>query len=223
MKVEIIATKDGSHSLFREDLNETYHSTHGAEAESRYVFMKMGLDYLRENNLPIRILEVGFGTGLNALLALEYQLNHKVKIEYHTLEPFPLSAEIYEQLNYTDTIQFEGSKAAFSKLHSSSDNEEQRFGTDFLFTKYYQKLEDFNSNSPFTVIFFDAFAPSKQADMWTIEQLQHVYNLTDTNGVFTTYCAQGQFKRNLKAVGYETEELPGPPGKKEMTRGRKII
>ena len=222
MNLKIITTGDGSQSLFREDLNETYHSTHGAEAESRYVYLEMGLKlFLERKAAPVRILEVGFGTGLNALLTIEYCLKNNIEVDYHTLEPFPLSEEIFHQLAYFETIAFKNSKEQFLKMHRAGDGERLKLEEQFVFTQYFKKLEDFQSVQPFDLIYFDAFAPSKQADMWTVEQMNQLYSLTAKDGVLTTYCAQGQFKRNLKAAGYTMEELPGPPNKKEMTRGRK--
>lgn len=221
MNLKIITTGDGSQSLFLEELNETYHSTHGAEAESRYVFLEMGLKLFVEKKTPIRILEVGFGTGLNALLTLEFSLQHNLTIDYHTLEPFPLPEEIYYQLTYHETVVVDHSKEQFLSMHRVASNEQLKFGEQFFFTKHFQKLEEYQSAQPFDLIYFDAFAPSKQADMWTLEQMKHLYGLTADGSVLTTYCAQGQFKRNLKAAGFTVEELPGPPNKKEMTRGRK--
>ncbi len=221
MNPKIITTGDGSQSLFLEELNETYHSTHGAEAESRYVYLEMGLKLFLDRKAPVRILEIGFGTGLNALLTIEYCLQHNLEVEYHTLEPFPLPEEIYSQLTYCEAINFEHSKQYFLKMHEAHNGERLELEKQFIFTKHLKKLEGFQSVEPFDLIYFDAFAPSKQADMWTQEQMNHLFALTAEGGILTTYCAQGQFKRNLKAAGFMVEELPGPPHKKEMTRGRK--
>ncbi len=222
MNPKIITTGDGSQSLFLEALNETYHSTHGAVAESRHVYLEMGLKLFLDRKAPVRILEIGFGTGLNALLTIEFCLQHNLEVEYHTLEPFPLSEEIFSQLTYFEAINFEHSKECFLKMHEAENGEKLELEKNFTFTKYLKKLEDFQSEAQFNLIYFDAFAPSKQADMWTQEQMNHLFNLTANEGILTTYCAQGQFKRNLKAAGFMMEELPGPPNKKEMTRGRRL-
>ena len=222
MNIKIITTGDGSQSLFLEHLNETYHSTHGAEAESRYVYLDMGLKLFLDKKSPVRILEVGFGTGLNALLTIECCLQNNIAVEYHTLEPFPLQEEIYSQLTYCERINFEGSKECFLKMHQAQNQQQLHLVKEFVFIKHLEKVESFQSEEPFDIIYFDAFAPSKQADMWTVEQMSNLYALTAKDGILTTYCAQGQFKRNLKAAGFVVEELPGPPHKKEMTRGRKI-
>lgn len=217
MKLELIKTGDGSHSLFREDINETYHSTHGAIAESRHVYIDMGLKKVLEKGLKVNILEVGFGTGLNALLTLEYHYHHPISIRYHTLEPYPLKEEVYAKINHPEGVVYEGSREDFIQMHVLKDGESHAFREGFSFVKHLQKLEDFISEEKFTVIYFDAFAPNKQADMWGKEQFERLYALLEKGGVLTTYCAQGQFKRTLKEVGFEVLEMPGPPGKKQMT------
>ena len=160
---------------------------------------------------------------MNALLTIEYCLKNNIQVDYHTLEPFPLPEEIVHQLTYHETITFDNSKEQFLKMHHAENDEQLKLEEQFTFTKHIKKLEEFQSEQPFDLIYFDAFAPSKQADMWTLEQMNHLYGLTADGGVLTTYCAQGQFKRNLKAAGFAMEELPGPPNKKEMTRGRKAL
>lgn len=217
MKVELITTGDGSHSLFREDLNETYHSTHGALAESRHVYIEMGLKVILEKGLPATILEVGFGTGLNALLTLEFRTENSIPITYHTLEPFRLSKEIWAKVNYTKSITYSGSESEFEAMHNSDSGVEVLFQDDFRFTIYNQKLELFEAKQKYSLIYFDAFAPNKQEEMWEEAQFQKLYDLMEEGGVLTTYCAQGKFKRTLKAVGFEVLEKPGPPGKKQMT------
>ena len=217
MKVELITTGDGSHSLFREDLNETYHSTHGALAESRHVYIEMGVKVILEKGLPLTILEVGFGTGLNALLTLEFHYNNPIPITYHTLEPFPLEPEIWENINYTQSIIYKGSKDVFERMHNAESGKEQSLQANFDFTLFHQKLEHFHADQKYTLIYFDAFAPNKQGDMWEEAQFQKLCDLMEEGAVLTTYCAQGKFKRTLKGVGFEVLEMPGPPGKKQMT------
>lgn len=217
MKVELITTDDGSHSLFREDINETYHSTKGALAESRHVYIEMGLKVILEKGLPATVLEVGFGTGLNAFLTLEYHSQNPMPITYHTLEPYPLQKEVWSKINYTDSIVYEGSDLEFERMHSSKASIASVFQNDFMFTLFNQKLEDFHAKQKYSVVYFDAFAPNKQEEMWDLTQFQRLYDLMEEGGVLTTYCAQGKFKRTLKAVGFEVLVKPGPPGKKQMT------
>ncbi len=214
----IIVTKDGSHSLLNEELNETYHSTHGAIQESQYVFIEKGLKNYKSLHRAqhIRILEIGFGTGLNALLALQYALSEKVGITYHTLEAFPLEADIWKKLNYTSSL---GMEEYFEKLHTRPWEGSHNLSSLFNFRKEKILLQDkVLQPASVDVVFFDAFAPSKQPELWTSEILSRVCGTLVPNGVFVTYCAKGQLKRDLKDLGLDVETLPGPPGKKEMVR-----
>ncbi|KYG78953.1 tRNA (5-methylaminomethyl-2-thiouridine)(34)-methyltransferase MnmD [Roseivirga echinicomitans] len=222
-EVKIIITEDGSHSLYHAELNETYHSFHGAVQESRYVFLKEGLDFLLLSFGvdKIRVLEVGFGTGLNAILTSEWAAAHRVKIEYTTLEPFPLKSEVYEALNYHEFFEDKTVKERFLELHNAAWEKKFEQNEFFTILKTEAKLQDFTTDSLFDIVFFDAFAPSKQAEMWNLEVIKKTAGLLDANGVFITYCAKGQLKRDLSAVGLTVETLPGPPGKKEMVRGVK--
>lgn len=225
-EVQIIETEDGSHSLYVPSLNETYHSFHGAIRESRHVFIKQGLEHWLFQNEKNRasILEIGFGTGLNALLAIEIALLKKVNIFYHTLEPYPLEDKVVKLLNYPALMQNESLQEYFSLLHTSAWNEPIALDPFFTIQKQLSKLEEFNTEAhKFDVVFFDAFAPNKQAELWTYEMLEKVYNLMAPNGILVTYCAKGQLKRDLKSIGFEVETLPGPPGKKEMVRGGKKL
>lgn len=214
MSIKIITTEDGSHSLYNEEMNETYHSTKGALGESKYVFIEKGLEYFIQENNPksINILEIGFGTGLNALLSYQFAKNNNTQINYTTLEPFPLSEEIISGLNY----QFEPS--IFKQIHYDIWADEMIIDDIFYFTKHLQKLENFQTVEKFDVIYFDAFAPSKQPEVWSLMNIQKCFNLLNQNGILTTYCSQGQFKRNLKEAGFQIEILQGAMGKKEMVR-----
>ncbi|MGL1887948.1 MAG: tRNA (5-methylaminomethyl-2-thiouridine)(34)-methyltransferase MnmD [Reichenbachiella sp.] len=221
-KVEIFETKDGSHSLLLPEMNETYHSTHGARTESEYVFTKMGLDKLMElhpDQKEIRILEIGFGTGLNPLLNAVEAEKRQVNIEFTSMEKFPLDDSITSKLNYATSPE---EKDIYDKLHQAEWNTLVKLTDHFSLHKMEVDIMNFAPlDYYFDLIYFDAFAPSKQPEMWTPEILTKMYSCQSIGGVFSTYCAQGQFKRDLKSVGYLTEELPGPPGKKEMTRGIK--
>ncbi|WP_422361073.1 tRNA (5-methylaminomethyl-2-thiouridine)(34)-methyltransferase MnmD [Reichenbachiella sp.] len=224
--IKVIETRDGSSSLLIPEMNETYHSTHGAITESEYVFLKMGVNHFREthpNQKEIKILEIGFGTGLNAWLTALVAQESKIKIKFTSIEKFPLDANLVNQLNYKDKKESDESRVLFEKVHNADWDNECAVTEWFNLTKIQIDLANFNpTNESFNLIYFDAFAPSKQPEMWSQEVLKKMFDLLKTNGVFVTYCAQGQFKRDLKAVGFATEELDGPPGKKEMTRGTKI-
>jgi len=220
-KIKIITTDDGSHSLYVPDLKETYHSTHGAWQESQHVFIKHGLDFMmeREKLEKLNILEVGFGTGLNAILSVQWMLGADTQIEYHTLEPFPLDLELINQLNYGEFIKEESLIDIYHKIHACNWQASIPITENFSIVKHQTKLEDFKTNVKFDLVYYDAFAPSKQAELWTLEMIQKVSDMMSEGGVLVTYCAKGQFKRDLRAAGLEVETLPGPPGKKEMVRG----
>jgi tRNA U34 5-methylaminomethyl-2-thiouridine-forming methyltransferase MnmC len=222
--VKIIETKDGSHSLLNESLNETYHSTHGAVQESIHVFIQKGLNFWIENNesKQLAILEVGFGTGLNALLTLKESIEQKIKIHYTSLEAFPVESSLVRQLNYPSLVPFDSSEEKFYTLHQCEWNTEVAITPDFALEKLEAKLQEIDlGTKKYDLVYFDAFAPAKQPEMWDISVLDKVARSLKGNGVFVTYCAQGQLKRNLKSLQLQVESLPGPPGKREMVRAIK--
>lgn len=213
----IITTEDGSHSLLNRELNETYHSRHGAMQESRHVFIANGLDYLSGilTGQPIRILEVGFGTGLNTWLTWQWANEHQRSVELFTIESLPLPEHIWKQLNYAGADD----QIMFDQLHRAEWNTRVELGPHFTLTKRGAPLQSVRlETGRFDLVYYDAFAPSKQPDMWEPAILEKVVNAMDSSGVFVTYCAKGQLKRDLRAFGLTVETLPGPPGKKEMIR-----
>jgi len=220
--LEIIITADGSSSLFNSELNETYHSTHGAIQESTHVFIKAGLDYLLQKHNPeqIEILEVGFGTGLNALLTLQRSFQTKCKISYTSLETVPLPEVIWSTLNYANSINLIAS--SFAEIHKSPWNTASTLTDNFSLLKVNSSLKTMSVNANYyDLIFFDAFAPSKQPDMWELCVLEKVVESMKAGGVYVTYCAKGQLKRDLRSLGLAVESLPGPPGKMQMIRATK--
>ena len=221
-QIKIITTEDGSHSLYRKDLKETYHSFHGALQESVHVFINKGLKYFYEKYRPaeIRVLEVGFGTGLNALLTQDFAERNQVYIHFETLETIPLSAEIYQNLNYAEKMN---KQEVFMAMHDCAWESEEDISDFFVLKKVNKPLQEYQNSKPFDLIYFDAFAPSKQPELWEKEIMEQVFSLTASSGIFTTYCAKGQLKRDLTAVGYHMETLPGAPGKKEMVRAEKLV
>lgn len=222
-RIRIITTSDGSHSLYNEELRETYHPTHGALTESLHVFIKEGINYLRGHGVSdFSILEVGFGTGLNALLVWDYcRKNPEITIHFETLEPFPLTSDLFEQLNYVEAFETSISHDEFLKMHQSAWGENLVLESNFSFVKHKTPLLEFKSDQLFNLVFYDAFAPSKQSEMWDIDSLGCINNVMDSSSTLVTYCAQGQFKRNLAQLGLSVETLDGPPGKKEMVRANK--
>lgn len=215
--LEIITTSDGSHTLRNSELNETYHSVHGAMRESLHVFIHCGLAYCIEKHRlkDVSVLEVGFGTGLNALLALQYAVRNEVKIHYTSLEPFPLTEEFWSQLNYTEGA---AEREQFRALHQAPWDEVVSVTPDFSLLKIKSSLQDVHLDRSHDVVFFDAFAPGKQPELWSLEALTKVITHLRQGGIFVTYSAKGQLKRDLKSLGLVVETLPGPPGKKEMVR-----
>lgn len=224
-EIKLIKTEDGSHSLYLPHLNETYHSFHGAYRESIHVFFLYGLDHWfthHPHQRPIRIFEVGFGTGLNAWLALVWAEQNKLPLLYHTIEPFPVPEEIYSQLNYTKIDEgISHYQGFFNQLHRAAWDQGDAITPYFNMKKDQTTLEEVKLY-PTDIVFFDAFAPSKQPELWAKDLLKKVVDAMNPGGVFVTYCAKGQVKRDLAELGLHIETLPGPPGKKEMIRGTKI-
>lgn len=221
-KLEIFKTEDGSDSLFNPTLGEVYHSKHGAVNESKHVFIEAGLNYLADQLKTIKILEIGFGTGLNTLLTLDYCYINDIKAHYHTLEPFPVNAEIYSKLNYSEFCKIPGSKLLFDKLHESNWNKETWMNDQFLLYKSTKRIEkeDIQHNN-FNLVYFDAFAPDIQPELWTESIFNILYNCMEEKGVLVTYAAKGQVRRNMQSVGFRVERIPGPKGKREMLRATK--
>lgn len=218
--IRVILTGDGSHSLLNAELDETYHSRHGALQESEYVFIKQGLDYWLERNKQeqLAILEVGLGTALNAWLTFHSPMLAGRKVRYFAIEKFPLMKELWQQLNYATH-----ERELFEKIHALPWNSWQQVTPRATLFKSKSTLQDVAlPDLNFDIVYYDAFAPNKQPDMWTVEVLQKVVTKLQTGGVFVTYCAKGQLKRDLKALGLEVESLPGPPGKREMIRAIKL-
>lgn len=220
--IKVIETGDGSSTLYNKALNETYHSSHGALTESIHVFIQAGFEAVIEHAKNINILEIGFGTGLNAILTLQEALKRPdCNIVYTSLEPYPVEASVINNLNYKSLLD-EQLHPYFDKLHEAEWDTNIELLPNFILHKANTRLEDFVSqNSFFNLVYFDAFAPSKQPDMWTVENMSKCFELSQDNSLLVSYCANGQFKRNLKAAGFEVEKYPGPPGKREMTRAKK--
>jgi tRNA U34 5-methylaminomethyl-2-thiouridine-forming methyltransferase MnmC len=214
-------SEDGSHTLISEKFQVTYHSIHGAITESNVVFIDAGLNFLFKNNYSsISVFEMGFGTGLNALLTYIWAEKNQVNIVYHTVEAYPVSKDISDQLNYGEIL---GYQEILQKLHGCAWETEINFSPYFSFCKYQKELEDLDLKTTCDVVYFDAFSPASQPQLWETPILGKMYDLLNYHGVLVSYCAQGAFKRNLKSVGFRVEAIPGPPGKREMTRANKDL
>lgn len=219
--LEIFTTGDGSHSLLHKILDETYHSRHGARQESAYVFIEHGLRALTSRSPEsVRILEIGFGTGLNALLTLQEARHLNCKIDYVTLEAFPVDEPTWKKLNYASSDE---EQIYFEKLHQAPWSRREKISEDFFITKIHDTLQRVSLQKDFfDLVYFDAFAPNKQPEMWTCEILNKVTDAMRAEAIFVTYCAKGQLKRDLKSLLLSVETLKGPPGKREMTRAKKV-
>jgi tRNA U34 5-methylaminomethyl-2-thiouridine-forming methyltransferase MnmC len=228
-QIEIRKTEDGSYTLFNPGIGETYHSGFGAVNESMHVFILAGLHFIRERERHLRILEVGLGTGLNCLLTLKEAEKSRLKIEYTAIEPFPPDDELINQLNYQSIIceslpdQVIRAGAAtdiFSRIHSDDWDKLNKVTDHFSLKKIRTTFQDFSITSPtFNLVYFDAFSPAAQPELWTEEIFRKMAGMMLKGGVLVTYSAKGQVRRNMQAAGFKVERLPGPTGKREMLRG----
>ena len=217
--VQLILTKDGSHTLYSPLFGAHYHSTHGALQESQHVFIQEGLDHyigIYPEIKEVSILETGMGTGLNVWLTALHQFS---AIKLHTIEAYPVDFEVVKKLNYAqDPID----KTIFENIHSCEWGIWQNLRQGFELKKEESLIEDFVSDDFYDIIYYDAFAPSAQGHLWQESTLSRIVQCMNTGGILVTFCAQGAFKRTLKALGMSIERVPGPPGKREMTRATKL-
>lgn len=219
----IIRSEDGSHTLFVPELNEHYHSTRGAWQESLHIYIQAGLMPLANTKKTINILEVGFGTGLNAFQTLVFRPGSTF-IRYHCCEPFPLQEEEWLLLNFPVFIEGKNGKELFEKLHQLEWNKKAVYlCEEFLFSKSTHKIEEENlSENSFDLIYYDAFGPQTQAELWTETIFDKISRSMKSGGLLLTFSSRGSVKRALKSCGFTIEKLPGPPGKREFIRATKI-
>jgi len=226
MKRKIITTGDGSKTIHIPEWNEQYHSKHGAIQEARHVFLETGLQYYTDKSTSkatasISILEIGFGTGLNAFLTFFKAKALGLKIDYIGIEAFPVSAQEAQEMDYAAHVKEEQALAVFSALHTGDWEQPFQISKDFTLTKRHQKFEDITDINRFDLVYFDAFGPRVQPELWTEDIFLKMFTSLKPNGVLTTYCAQGAARRAMQAAGFVVERLPGPPGKREMLRATK--
>lgn len=214
-------TQDGSHSIFAEQYGVSYHSKYGAITESLHVFIDAGLRFKAAVKSELRILEVGFGTGLNAFLTWAEAEKRNLSVHYVGIEAYPLPLEVAETLNYVGQITIPHGTTGFLKLHQCAWDRKVKLSSQFTLCKKHIRLEAFQPKPIFDLIYFDAFAPQAQPELWTERIMSLMYKALCPDGCLVTYCAKGDFKRTLKSVGFEVERLAGPPGKREMTRAWK--
>ena len=216
---QIIKTSDGSDTIFVPELNEHYHSIHGAVQESSYIFINCGFDFCKAD--PLNIFEVGFGTGLNALLTAIKCMEGDREVNYTSIEKYPIDEITVKTLNH---YQFAGEsgKEIYNSIHSANWNERVNICRKFNLMKISGDLTSDVIKGNYDLIYFDAFGPDKQPEMWSKEIFSVLAGVTKINGIFVTYSAKGEVKRNLRACGFEVTLLPGPPGKRQRIRAVKI-
>jgi len=218
MNSTIIITSDGSHSLYVPEINESYHSTNGAIQESRHIFIEAGFNHCSKPD--VSVLEIGFGTGLNALLTFLEAEKKERKIHYTTLEKYPVDSETTALLNYPALID-EKAISVFQKMHQCDWGKTTILSGFFELEKIECDFTVFQLQKEYDLVFFDAFSPEKQPEMWTENLFEKIYNHCRSGAILTTYCAKGTVRRALQNVGFSVERLPGPPGKREILRAVK--
>lgn len=217
-KDDIIVTGDGSNTIFSAQSGEHYHSVFGAAQESMHIFIKAGLDVIPQLSEPLHLLEIGFGTGLNALLSYQWATKNQVPVVYEGLEAFPVKPEQAIVLNYPKMLNI--NESIFYEMHMGGQY--KKLGSFFNFNLRIEKFEEAEfPTKKYHLVFFDAFSPESQPEMWTHEGFQKLYLALKPRGILTTYSCKGSVKRMLKSAGFQIEKIPGPPGKREFLRARK--
>lgn len=221
MKREIIITEDGSTTIHLPEWDEQYHSKHGAIQEAYHVFIEMGFFYFLKNNNPdpLKILEIGFGTGLNTFITLIEAKKNTTKVEYTGIEAYPIETFEIEKLNYPSELK--ASSEIFSQLHLCPWEKMTEISKIFSVLKRKQFFSEIEETDAYHIIYFDAFGARVQPELWTEAIFKKMYNALKMEGVLVTYSAKGSVRRAMQEVGFTVERLPGPPGKREMLRGTK--
>ena len=225
MKRKIIITSDGSTTIHLPEWDEQYHSKHGAIQEAIHVFIESGFYFFLEKNKieEASILEIGFGTGLNAFLTSLEAVEKKLVIDYFGVEAYPVEIEEIKQLNYVDEVEtpISNKKALFNKIHSIEWEKKTKINSNFSLTKQQLFFKEINEVDKFDIVYFDAFGARVQPELWTEEIFEKMYKALKQNGVLVTYSSKGSVRRAMQTVGFEVEKIPGPPGKREMLRAVK--
>lgn len=216
LKKELLQTSDGSFTIHLPEWNESYHSKHGAIQEAYHVFIQNGLDLFSDKD-QVSILEIGFGTGLNAFITLLESKNRNQKIQYTGIEAFPVTEEIYEKLNYPELLNASEHKTLFMDLHRSEWNLKHEITSTFLLEKNQMKFEEIIFENKYDLIYFDAFGFRVQPELWSLDIFGRMYKSLKNKGILTTYACRGVITKNLKESGFEVKKVAGPIGKREMT------
>ncbi|MCP4975763.1 MAG: tRNA (5-methylaminomethyl-2-thiouridine)(34)-methyltransferase MnmD [Maribacter sp.] len=219
MQREIITTADGSKTIQLKEWNEQYHSKHGAIQEAYHVFIKHGLNLFQ--NQSINILEIGFGTGLNALITCLEAPKLNLMVVFNGVEAYPVSADELSQLNYISELKAEDFRQQFQQMHQSSWEEEIWISDHFSLYKEQCDFKEINDHNCYDLVYFDAFGARVQPELWTEDIFSKMFMALKKGGVLVTYAAKGSVRRAMLEVGFEVERLPGPPGKREMLRAIK--
>lgn len=222
MSLQLYTTHDYSLTLYNSALDETYHSRNGALEEATHVFIQSGLQPVMERFGHVHLLEVGLGTGLNAILTLQHTAQQGCNCTYEALETYPLPLTLITQLNYTNLIP-ESLHEAFYRLHQADWNAPIPVTDGFTIYKHLESIHAFHRNSPYNLVYFDAFGPDKQPDMWIPEVFNKLFAWMQPGGILVTYSAKGEVRRSLQASGFLVEKLPGPPRKRHMLRAVKPL
>jgi len=218
MERKIFITEDGSTSIHLPEIDEQYHSKHGAIQEAYHVFIKYGLDLFKDE---VEILEIGFGTGLNCFITYLESLKRNLTIDYTGVEAYPVLTDEIKQLNYVTELNAKAHQQIFNKLHQSEWEKEIIINDDFKLKKQKKDFKNINDKNTYNLIYFDAFGAKVQPELWTEDIFELMYEALQKNGVLVTYSAKGSVRRAMQAVGFTVERLPGPKGKREMLRARK--
>ena len=213
---KLIVTEDGSHTLYIPELNEHYHSIHGAVQESNHIFIKAGFQCF-SNISSINILEIGLGTGLNAFLTCVEAKNKNIAVNYTSIEKYPITIDEINELNYVQEVDVE-EKEYFRKIHTVEWETFQEITVNFRLRKVKTDIREFTSERQFDLVYFDAFGPDIQPQLWTADVFKQMFSCMSKAAVLVTYSAKGQVRRNMQAAGFIVERIPGPPGKREMLR-----
>lgn len=226
MKRHIITTADGSKTIQIEEWNEQYHSIHGAIQEAYHVFIKHGLHHFNETytNLkqPVSVLEIGFGTGLNAFITLLESEKLHINIDYVGVEAYPVTRDEIQELNYPTALKADNKIDIFDRLHTVIWGNKTEISMGFELTKQQKTFFEIDDKNTFDIIYFDAFGARVQPELWEETIFKKMYDALKVNGVLVTYSAKGSVRRAMQAVGFKVEKLPGPPGKREMLRATKL-
>jgi tRNA U34 5-methylaminomethyl-2-thiouridine-forming methyltransferase MnmC len=210
---QLMLTEDGSHTIFLPEMGEHYHSVHGAVQESMHIFINYGFHKMQAD--PLSILEIGFGTGLNAFLTLLASFTNNKHVTYESWEPFPITSEESASLNYPDVLKTDPEN--FRKLHESPWGIEVPITPLFMLKKINHDIHTFSSNRLYDLVYFDAFGPDYQPEMWEPQIFKNISGALRKDSRLVTYSAKGQVRRNLREAGFRIEKAPGPPGKREIT------